>query len=82
MKLNVRSFALAAGIIVGLAVFAVTAWFLLFNYPGYTLHKLHKIYIGYSVTWPGALLGLAWGFVEGFIAGGIFAWLYNRFTGK
>lgn len=80
MKLNVKSFALASGILVGLGVFIITAWFIINGYPGVTLVKLRKLYLGYTVTWPGAVIGLAWGFVDAFIAGALFAWIYNIFT--
>ena len=80
MKLNVKSFALAGGIVWGIAILLITFWFLLFGYTGNILGKLGTVYLGYSVTWGGAFIGLLWGFVEGFIVCGIFAWLYNKFT--
>jgi NhaP-type Na+/H+ or K+/H+ antiporter len=82
MKLNVKAFALAGGIAFGLAVFLLTIWYLIFGFEGHTLQKLHHVYLGYSVSFPGALIGLVWGFVDGFIGGAIFSWLYNRFLPK
>jgi hypothetical protein len=37
-----------------------------------------RIYIGYSFTPMGSIIGAAWGFVDWGIAGMIFAWLYNK----
>jgi len=82
MRLNVRALALAGGIVWGLAIFLITYWFLVFGHGGTTLFKLSNVYLGYSVTWYGAFVGLVWGFVDGFIGGALLAWLYNKFAGK
>ncbi|MFC1543027.1 bacteriophage holin [Candidatus Neomarinimicrobiota bacterium] len=80
MKLNVRALGLAGGILWGLAIFLLTYWFLLFGYGGTMLGKIANVYLGYSVTWYGAFIGLVWGFVDGFIGGALLAWLYNKFS--
>ena len=80
MKLNVKSFGLACGTIFGVALFLVTILFIIGGLAGNTLVKLHNIFIGYAITWPGAFIGLVWGFVTAFIGGAVFAWLYNSFT--
>jgi len=38
---------------------------------------LDSLYVGYTITPLGSLVGLAYGFVCGTICGGILAWLYN-----
>jgi len=43
---------------------------------------LERIYIGYSFTPIGSVIGAAWGFVDWGIAGAIFAWLYNLINKK
>ncbi|MBE9481587.1 MAG: hypothetical protein IMY69_07825 [Bacteroidetes bacterium] len=80
MKLNVKSFAFAGGIVWGLAILVITYWFLIFGHSGGILAKLDAVYLGYTVTWYGAFIGLGWGFVDGFIGCAIFACLYNKFT--
>jgi len=82
MRLNVRSCALSTGILWGVAIFLLTIWFLIFGYEGATLAKLSKVYLGYSVSFGGAIVGLIWGFVDGVIGGGLFAWLYNMFLSE
>lgn len=82
MKLNVRALGLAGGIVWGVAIFLLTYWFLLFGYGGTTLGQLANVYLGYSVTWYGAFVGLVWAFVDGFICCAALAWLYNRFAGQ
>ena len=37
-----------------------------------------RVYIGYAISPLGSVIGLAYGFVDGWIGGAIFAWLYNR----
>ena len=44
---------------------------------GPNLGLLEQYFFGYSVTLPGSLLGLAYGFLGGFIAGWSFALLRN-----
>ena len=40
MKINVKAFALACGIVLGITILVLTYWFLLFNYPSEELAKL------------------------------------------
>lgn len=80
MKLNIKALALSAGIVWGLVIFLLTYWFLIFGYDGNTLTKLSNIYLGYSVTWYGAFIGLVWAFVDGLIGGALLGWLYNKFV--
>lgn len=78
MKLQVKAFALTCGITWGLIILLTTFWFLIMGYEGTTLVKLSKIYLGYSVSFIGAFIGLVWGFVDGLLIGGFFSWLYNK----
>lgn len=80
MKLNVWSFGLASGITLGVGILLLTLWFVITPHEGHTLSKLHSVYLGYSVTWGGAFIGLLWGFVEGLIGGALLAGLYNLFS--
>ena len=40
-----------------------------------------SVYIGYTPTLMGGLIGLVWGFIDFFIFGCLIAWLYNCFLG-
>lgn len=82
MRLNAKALGLALGILWGLSVFLATAWIIYVDSPGDTLAKLGVFYIGYSVTWPGAVIGLIYGFVDGLIGGLLLAWIYNAFLPK
>ena len=81
MRLNALKFALAGGISVSLVGFLATVGAMM-KVPGYvefagTLTRLYGFY-GYSVSWPGALAGGFWGFLEGFVHVGLLGWIYNK----
>ena len=80
MLLNVKAFALTAGILWGVAVFLTTLWLIALGYQGGLVRVLDHVYFGYSFSLVGALVGLAWGFVDGLVGGAAFAWLYNRLS--
>ena len=78
MKLNVRAFALTCGIMLGIGLFLITWWIILFNGAADDPTFIGRVYLGYSISPAGSLIGLAWAFVDGLIGGAIFSWLYNR----
>jgi hypothetical protein len=77
MKLDKKAFGLTSGILWGLTILLATFWVMIKG-GGETLILLQQFYLGYSISLPGAIIGLVWGVVDGFICGWIFAWLYNR----
>lgn len=80
-KFNVLKFALTGGIYLG-ACAALMTLASLFKIPGFpefaSLFAQFYGPWGYSVSWYGILTGAFWGFVEGFLHLGFFAWLYNK----
>jgi len=80
MKLNVKAFALACGILWGLGLFIMTWWIILLDGPTNSVNFLGSIYRGYKLNAVGSLIGFAWAFVDGIIAGAILAALYNLFA--
>jgi hypothetical protein len=77
MKLNVKAFALSAGILWG-AVVCVFTLAELWRGAGYHLSLLGSIYRGYQVSYLGSVIGLVYGFVTATILGALLAWLYNK----
>jgi hypothetical protein len=77
MKLNVKALALTCGIIWGLGLFLLTWWIMAFDGATGEITLLGRIYRGYSISPLGSIAGLIWAFVDGWIGGAIFAWLYN-----
>lgn len=78
MKLNVRAFALAFGLWWGVGILLGTWWLIALDGATGEATFLGRLYLGYAISPLGSLVGLAWGFADGLIAGAIFAWLYNR----
>ena len=78
--MNVKAFAVAAGILWGFLVFVCTLLEAVRG-VGHTLGLLSALYPGYSVTYLGSVVGLVYGFVSGALVGAAFCWLYNRFAG-
>ncbi len=76
MKLNATAFGLACGILWGVTVLLATIWVALAG-GGEHLLLLRRFYFGYSVSYLGGILGLAYGFIDGFIGGWVLARLYN-----
>lgn len=38
------------------------------------------IYLGYSTSWLGSIIGLVYGFADGFISLFLLAWIYNKLS--
>ena len=75
--LSIRSVGLTLGIIGGASMFLLAWWLIIIgNAEGQTT-LLERMYIGYSFTPLGSVIGAIWGFVDFGIGGAIFAWLYN-----
>jgi hypothetical protein len=84
-KLDTLSFAFA-GAIYGAACVALATVAALIGVPGFRpftdlLTQFYGFY-GYSVSVFGVVVGAFWGFIEGFVHFGIFAWLYNILLGR
>ena len=82
MRLNVRAFALACGLVWGVGLFLLTWWIILFDGSSSSPTFLGRVYRGYEMTPVGSLIGLLWGLVDGAIGGAILAWLYNTLGGS
>ena len=75
--LSIRSVALTLGIIGGVAMFLLTWWLIIIGNADGPTTLLERMYIGFSFTPLGSIIGAFWGFVDFGIGGAIFAWLYN-----
>jgi len=78
MRLDVKAFALACGILWGAAIFLATIWLKVFGFQGEAIRLLDHFYFGYTFSYLGAIIGAIWGFVDGCIGGALLAWLYNK----
>ena len=72
---------LAVGILWGAAMLLVTIADVLWGFGHSFVSVFQGLYAwGYTVSWLGALVGGIYGFVDGFFAGFITIWLYNKFA--
>jgi len=71
----------ACGVVLGGLVFLATGVLLLKGgeVVGPNLGLLSEFFLGYTVSWRGAIIGLLWGFGGGFLLGWGFALLRNLF---
>jgi hypothetical protein len=77
MKLNIKAFSLACGLIWGVGLFLLTWWIIAFDGPTREVTLIGRVYRGYTISPGGSIFGLVWGFVDGLIGGAVFAWVYN-----
>ena len=84
MHLNRKAFGLTVGLLWSGGLFSVALLNLIWSGYGVAfLDVVNAVYPGYHRgTAIGLLVGPAYCFVDGFIGGWIFAWLYNRFVGS
>jgi hypothetical protein len=83
-RLRASVMAVTFGLLGGTGLFVATAWLLIRggNPVGPHLALLRNYFPGYSVSWPGAFVGFAWGALVGAITGFSLAWLYNRIADR
>ncbi len=61
-----------------LVFFFSTILHILTGYPGAGFLNVFKsIYLGYNISWGGAVVGLIWAFIDGFLVGYIFVRIYE-----
>jgi hypothetical protein len=79
-RLNAVTTGLVTGLLAGLAVFVATNWLVLKGgrVVGPHLALLGQYFIGYRMSFVGSLIGFAWAFAVGFLAGAAVVWIYNR----
>lgn len=78
-RIQAAVLAMVCAIICGLGLFGMTAWLLIKGGEnvGAHLQLLSHYFIGYSVSWPGSIVGFFYGALFGGIAGWTVGKLYN-----
>jgi hypothetical protein len=76
--LHKRAFGVATGTAAALVTFLATAVYLIRDpHPGFDLGLLSQFFRGYSVSWPGAVIGAGQAFIAGFVMGWFLAFARN-----
>jgi hypothetical protein len=80
MKIKADALGLVCALIGGVGLFAMTVWLVIKDGPqaGQHLQLLSNYFIGYSVTWPGAFVGLLYGAMTGGVVGWAIGTIYNK----
>ena len=78
MQLNAKALGLTAGILVGLCWLAGMTLSLLTGIGERTVTTLGSYHLFFSYSWLGMAIMVIEHLIGGFIAGNIFAWLYNK----
>ena len=81
-KFNVMAFSFACGLTWGVYVFLIALIAMWWGIGSKIIEIIGNFYIGVDASVGGAFLGLGWAFIDGFIGGLIFAFLYNYFAPK
>ncbi len=82
MRLDIKVFALTCALFWGVGLFVVTWWIMAFGGASGDVTLVGRVYLGYSISPLGSLVGLVWASVDGLIGGTIFAWLYNTLADR
>jgi hypothetical protein len=75
--LHKRALGVAVGATMAMVVLAVTAFHIIARPIDIPVDLVSQYFYGYDTTWRGALIGVWWGFVSGFVAGWFLAFLRN-----
>ena len=82
MKLNIKAFALACGLVWGFGILFLTWWIIALDGATGEVPFLGRVHRGYNISPLGSIIGFAWALIDGAIGGAIFAWLYNLIAGR
>ncbi len=72
---------LSVGILCGIALLLPGLIPIKTEYGNELIKVLASVYPGYKGTFGGSIIGLLWGFADGFFGGILLAWLYNTLSG-
>ena len=76
-RLNPLSFGVALAIIWAAVLFIMALISHWFGYGTGFVQGMGTLYFGYHASLVGAIIGAFWAFIDAFIGGVVFAWIYN-----
>jgi hypothetical protein len=82
MRVSEQGWGIAVGLLLGLGLFLATVALVIKGgpNPGPHLGLLRVYFPGYTVTWPGSVIGFVYAFVVGYAIGRTAATFYNWLT--
>lgn len=81
-QLNALAAALSLGVLWALSMLVLTCMNLQWGYGQEFMELMADIYPGYEVSGKGAVIGMLWGFADGFIGTWLMVTFYNFFARK
>ena len=81
MKLCVWGLGIALGIVWAISML-VAGWISIWGWGTMFVNTMSSVYIGYTPSFGGGIVGAIWGFVDGFIGGILLAFFYNMVSCK
>lgn len=78
MKLDIKAFGIACGLLWTLAYVVLAILSMTNGYGSEIVNFISKYYIGSGTTPQGVVVGAVWSFVDAGIGGVVLAWLYNK----
>lgn len=75
--LRAHTAGLALGITFALILFIFSVAAALFSYGAGFVELLGDVYVGFSTAPAGILIGMLWAFVDGYLLGFLFVWIFN-----
>jgi hypothetical protein len=82
MRLHPIKFGFALGLWWGIGLLIVSWISLRTGYGIGLIQGLSSVYLGYTATFVGGIIGFVWGFIDFFIFGLLVAWIYNSTLGS
>ncbi len=79
-KLSPFAVGISVGIVMGAGLFLLGLGAWLIGLGSDIVEVASSLYKGYAPTPLGSLIGGIWAFIDWFIGGVIFAWIYNKFA--
>lgn len=80
MKLDVKAFTLASGVVSGIISLIVALYVVLTGRGLRFMEMLAPFHPGYTPTVLGAVISAIWMLIYGLIVGALFAYIYNSFS--
>ncbi len=80
-KLNVKALAVGLGVSWAVCMLFV-GWVSIFGWGTKFVEMMSSVYIGFTPTFLGGIIGAVWGFIDGAIGGAIIAFVYNAIAKK
>jgi hypothetical protein len=81
-KANTVAIGIAVGASSAIAVVVYTLFAYFFGYGIEGEIILDGFFPGYSLSLPGAVIGMIWAFSIGYLFSALIAWFYNQLNGK